>query len=635
MPPRSSLVRILTFLIATTLLALGCAPALQPEAPWEQDAAALLNHAESFSAKKQYEQAAKAVDGFFSAYPQSKQADRGLWLAGDIQFALRNYPQALKYYMELLEKHPTSPRKTEAKHRVGLCYYEIKAYDLAIDNLEDRSAVTDPAKLLRTAEVLSASYLAKGRLLSAVREFAYLAGYAPNEKQRAGYRDRIRDLIEKKLTDEDLATLASGKTSPADIALLRRAGLLIEMHRYRDAIATAKDFLERFPNHPEKTRAEMQLADATARLTAPRHTLGVLAPQTGPASFFGDRVLKGIQLAVLAYNTKNPENRVEVIVQDTEGSADKAVSGLAELAKKNVVAVIGPLLSREVEALAPSLAKVQVPVITPTASGAGLTELSPWIFRNALTNASQAAAAARYGLGLQMKKVVVFAPDDAYGRDLSRLFTRELTKKAEILATLTYPGDANDFGPYIRKLIEIDLRSQKTPIPEDDQERKRLFQIYVPSFDALYLPGQAERVGLLIPQLAFYNITGKIMIGSSSWHAPDLLERAGQHAEGAVFFDGFCPECPEPTIKTMGDAFRSAYQEDPDLLASQAYDAAAMVLAALQQGKETPAAVRDALLVLKEFPGVSGSTSFNNTGEAIKKLFLIRVENGKFTPLPQ
>jgi len=222
-------------------------------------------------------------------------------------------------------------------------------------------------------------------------------------KAAPGYRDRVREIVEKNLSDSELSTLAAGKAYPSDLALLRLAALQIEQRAYQDAVSTVKAFQEKFPGHPDRTRAEMLLAQATAGLTAPRYLLGVLVPQTGPASFFGDRVLKGIQLAVLSYNTRHADNRVELIVKDTEGSPEKAVAGLAELAAKGVVAVIGPLLSREVEALAPSLAKVQVPVFTPTAPGAGLTELSPWIFRNALTNAAQAAAAAEYGLKQNLK----------------------------------------------------------------------------------------------------------------------------------------------------------------------------------------------------------------------------------------
>jgi ABC-type branched-subunit amino acid transport system substrate-binding protein len=178
--------------------------------------------------------------------------------------------------------------------------------------------------------------------------------------------------------------------------------------------------------------------------------------------------------------------------------------------------------------------------------------------------------------------------------------------------------------------MEIDLRPEN-PIPEDDAERKKLFQEYAPGFDALYLPGYAERVGLLIPQLAFYNITGIAMIGSNNWHSQDLLERAQRHAEGAVFVDGFFPESDDPAIKPVIDAYRSAYQEDPDILSAQAHDAAAMVLSFLRERKDSPEAIRDGLLSLKDFSGITGATSFAGTGEAQKKLFLIRIQDGKFT----
>ncbi len=620
-------------LIALTA-SLGCAPALVPEPQWEKDARARVDHAETLFAKKQYEQASKAVEGFFTTYPESRHTDRALSLMGEIQLTTRNYKQALNYYTKLIEKYPSSSLIGEAKYKIGLCYFELKEYDLAIDNLVDRSRITEPAKLRRIAEMLSAAYSAKKNYPAAIREFTFLADNAP-EKQRPGYRDRVREFVEKNLSEDELRTLAAGAAYPADLALLRLTGLLIEHRSYQDAVKEAKTFLERFPAHPEKTRGELLLAEATAGLTAPRYLLGVLVPQTGPASFFGDRVLKGIQLAVLSYNTQNPENRVELIVKDTEGSPEKAVAGLNELAAKGVVAVIGPLLSREVEALAPSLEKVRLPLLTPTASSAGLTGLSPWIFRNALTNSAQAIAAARYGLSRALKKFVIFAPEDPYGRDLTRVFTRELARKSEILATITYPPETNDFGPYIRRLMEIDFRSQKIPIPDDDQERKKLFQSYVPTFDALYLPGYAEKVGLLIPQLAFYNITGKQIIGSNNWHTPDLIERAGRHAEGAVIVDGFYPENPEPAVKAVVDAYRSAYQEEPDILSAQAYDATTMVLTLLKDKKDTPDAIKDGLLNLRDFPGISGSTSFVGSGESQKKLFLIMIEDGAFTLVPE
>lgn len=611
----------------------GCVTKLPPPA-WEADARALLNQAEGQFNAKLYDLASKSIDTFLYKYPTSTQRDRALYLSGEIRFALRDYRKAIAVYKEVIQEYPSSSYITAAKFRLGQCYFELKEYDLAIANLEDRRKITDKAQLKRISDMLRVAYEATKNYPLAIKELSFLAETAESDQRKVAYRDRIRELVDKNLTEDELKALAEGTGYPSDIALLRLSALLVEQRQYRGAVRTAKEFLERYPNHPGKTRAEMLLNEAMTGLSAPRYILGALLPQSGQLAFFGDRVLKGIQLAVNSYNLQNPEDRVSLLVKDTEGSPEKAAAALTELSSQGIVAVIGPLLTKEAEAIAPELAKVKVPVITPAASGEAVGKLSPWLFRNALTNASQAAAAAQFALDQKVAKYVVIYPDDAYGKDLARLFTRELNHKAENLTAVAYPPEVKDFGPYIRKVIEIDLRSRKIAIPEDDAERKKLFQEYIPGFDTLYLPGYAERIGLLIPQLAFYNITGITLIGSNNWHSPDLIERARRHAEGAVFVDGFFPESPDPAVKAVIDAYRSAYQEEPDILAAQAYDAAAMVLSLVKAHKDTPQAVEEGLLSLRDFPGISGSTTFPGTGEAKKNLFLIKIQDGKFVLYP-
>jgi branched-chain amino acid transport system substrate-binding protein len=630
---RSKVAFILPVLLClSVLIPMACAPKVSPEPVWEKDARELLDQADSQFSKKQYDQAAKTVDVFFSRFPSSKHRDRALYRLGEARFSQRDYPRALSYYKEIIEKFPSSSFIVQARYKLGLCYFELKEYDLAIANLEDRSKITDPAQLRRISEILSAAYLTKNNFLPAVKELLSLSQTAQNEQQKAGYRDRIREIVDKNLSEDQLSTLSHGSNYPSDIARLRLAALLIEQRNFRESISVSRDFLEKFPAHPERMRGEMLLNEATSRLSAPRYYIAALLPQSGQLAFFGDRVLKGIQLAVHTYNLQAPDNRVELLVKDTEGSPEKAVAALTELASKDIVAAIGPLLTKEAEALVPSLEKLKIPVITPAASGEGIGSISPWLFRNALTNSIQATAAAQFALGLNLKKFVIIHPDDAYGRDLARLFARDVERKAEILATIAYPPDVKDFGPYVRKIIEADFRSRKIIIPEDDAERKKLFNDYTPSFDALYLPGHAESVGLLIPQLAFYNIKGIAMIGSNNWHAPDLIERADRFAEEAVFIDGFFPESTDPVIKPVIEAYRSAYQEEPDILAAQAYDAAMMVLSLLNEHKDTPKAIRDGLLGMKDYPGISGTITFPGNGEALKKLFIIKIQDGKFVP---
>jgi branched-chain amino acid transport system substrate-binding protein len=624
---------LLAALCLTVLAPLGCAPKLPPEPQWELDATALLDAAEAQYSQRQYEQALKTINSFLYKYPTSRHRDRAFYLAGEIRLTQRDYRQALNQYKQVLQDFPASSFITDAKYKLGICYFEMKEYDSAVANLEDRSKITDPARLRRIADILSFVYMLQKKYPAAIKEFLYLAETAQNAQQKAGYRDRIREIIEKNMSESELKNLSSAPAYPADVALMRLAGYLLEQRRYRESIAASKDFLYKYPSHPEKTRAEMLLNEATSALSSPRYVIAALVPQTGPlaAYGYGDRVLKGIQLAVHTYNLQHPDNRAELIIKDTEGSPEKAVAALTDAASKGIVAAIGPLLTREAEAIAPLLDKLKIPVITPAASGEGIGRISPWLFRNALTNSNQAAAAAQYAIDHRLRRIVIMHPDDAYGKDLARLFAKDLERRAELLASISYPSEVKDFGPYIRRVIEIDLRSRRIPIPEDEAERKKLFLDFTPGFTALYLPGNAERVGLLIPQLAYYNIKNIAIIGSNQWHSSDLIERADKYAEGAVFTDGFFPESESPAIKPVVDAFRSAYQEYPDMLSAQGYDAAMMVFSLIKDRKETPLAIRDGLLAMKEYPGISGMTTFPGNGEAKKKLFFIKVQDGKFT----
>ncbi|HSA77698.1 MAG TPA: tetratricopeptide repeat protein, partial [Nitrospirota bacterium] len=262
----SSATVILIVFACLAVLLPACAPKLPPEPEWEKDARVILDQADGLFAKRQYDQASKTLDAFFTRYPKSRYADRALFLMGEIRLTGRDYRQALSYYKELIEKFPASTLIVESKYKLGLCYFELKELDLAISNLEDRSKITDTARLRRIAEMLSAAYVVKKNYLPAVKEYTYLAETAQNEKQRAGYRDRIRDIVDKSLTEDELKTLAGGTAYPSDIAMLRYSGLLIEQGNYRDAVRISKTFLERFPGHPEKTRAEMLLNEATSGL---------------------------------------------------------------------------------------------------------------------------------------------------------------------------------------------------------------------------------------------------------------------------------------------------------------------------------------------------------------------------------
>jgi hypothetical protein len=55
-----------------------------------------------------------------------------------------------------------------------------------------------------------------------------------------------------------------------------------------------------------------------------------------------------------------------------------------------------------------------------------------------------------------------------------------------------------------------------------------------------------------------------------------------------------------------------------------------MVLTLLKERKDTPQAIRDGLAAMKDYHGISGTITFPGNGEALKKLFIIKIQDGKF-----
>ena len=122
--------------------------------------------------------------------------------------------------------------------------------------------------------------------------------------------------------------------------------------------------------------------------------------------------------------------------------------------------------------------------------------------------------------------------------------------------------------------------------------------------------------------------------GAETGQKVKVLIHSSAYMKGAIIVYGI-PALALVAGAVFGKEFMPALfiGTDPDILSAQAFDAAAMVCSLLKDHKDTPLAVRDGLLALQNYAGISGSATFAGSGEAQKKLFLIKIEDGKFTLL--
>ena len=121
---------------------------------------------------------------------------------------------------------------------------------------------------------------------------------------------------------------------------------------------------------------------------------------------------------------------------------------------------------------------------------------------------------------------------------------------------------------------------------------------------------------------------------TSSLYEKKMLELAGPAANGLNLTNTFLVESTEPHIVAFVKNYEARYGVKPQMFAAQAYDATNIMLNAIVAAggaNATRAKVRDALAATKNFPGVTGVTTFDpTTREPIKLLTKLQVQDGKF-----
>ena len=98
--------------------------------------------------------------------------------------------------------------------------------------------------------------------------------------------------------------------------------------------------------------------------------------------------------------------------------------------------------------------------------------------------------------------------------------------------------------------------------------------------------------------------------------------------------DGFFAESSSPQVKNFIKNFEETYQEKPDFIEAVVYDSAMILFDVISQPNiRFRSDIRDALLNLENFPGVTGLTRFDETGDVQSKLHLLQVRGKQFVEL--
>ena len=297
-------------------------------------------------------------------------------------------------------------------------------------------------------------------------------------------------------------------------------------------------------------------------------------------------------------------------------------------------AIIGPLLSRQLADVADNVNRHRVPLLAPAASR-DLPKSWKYVRQNSMTLRQQARRLASLAVdSLDLNRFCILYSDDAYGNEMKQVFTEEVIERGgEIIASASYDLGATDFGPQIRHLKKVDLSKYGTlsPPPEDGKQIRE----YRPGFDAVFLPGDYDQVGLIAAQLAFYDIWQLPLMGTNGWNSPELVRIGGEHIEGGLFVDGFFPGSEDPAVRGFVGRYRNRYHEEASLLAAQAYDSASIILAALLEKDSSGKAVLEFMDGLESFPGATGRITYGSLGTLERPLYVLQIKDRRFVEVKE
>ena len=365
-------------------------------------------------------------------------------------------------------------------------------------------------------------------------------------------------------------------------------------------------------------------------LTQQKLKIGCILPLSGEGADIGQSVLEGIQLAFNSLNIQdeNSISTLQLVIKDSTGEIN-SISLLENLAKdEDVVVIIGPLFSKTVLASAKVVDKYKIPIFSPTATSKNISGISPYIFRNSLTNQMQGNAIADYSINhLNLRKFAVLYQRDAYGIELENAFEEELKSfGGEIIFSEPFDPEQNDFEPQITAIGGI-KDSNLRKLTDEGKPKPEL------QYEAIFIPAHADRVGLILPELVYYNISDIPILGGNGLNSPDLIRIGGKYSEGVIFVDGFFPLSENPIVKEFVDRYRTFFNKWPDIYSANSYDAAMIILEIIKNGAKNREDVKNGLLNLIDYNGVSGITTVQSSGDSEKALYFLTVKHGKIVEI--
>lgn len=353
--------------------------------------------------------------------------------------------------------------------------------------------------------------------------------------------------------------------------------------------------------------------------------IGLMGCFTGDAAMYGNAVGNGATLYFRELNAAGGINgkQIEIVKYDDRGDAAEAITAYSRMKEDGVVAILGSVLTGTTLALVDEAYEDNMPVITASATAAGVTLLDPEkpaegirenVFRACFIDPFQGEKMAEYAYNKLGAKsaAVIFQTGSDYSEGVKDAFAA----KAKELGLKVTSAQGYAEG-------DKDFRAQLTTIKSENP-------------DVIFCPNYYEDCGMIVTQARQVGLTCTFM-GADGWGGIKDYASAAD-LEGSVYCSAYAPGTTD-AVKTFEANYKKEFNSDvPNMFAPLGYDAAKLLCAAIESAEkagkkagseEYSQAVIDAMNATNGVSGVTADNySFDQYNNPVKAAAIIELKAG-------
>lgn len=319
--------------------------------------------------------------------------------------------------------------------------------------------------------------------------------------------------------------------------------------------------------------------------------VAMILPLSGEASTFGN----GLQNAAMMALEDANNSKVQVRFYDTKSSSEGALTALSTALNNGAEMILGPLMFKEVAAVASTVQRKNIPLISFSASP---QVLGGGVYTLGLLTKEQVERIVSYAAKKGRKKIAVVVPNTDSGLNIAKfVFDAAGENGAEVTKIAFFDPTSLEFSELVQEMIKT------------------------PNFDTVLIAETGNRLKAIAGTFGYYDVAYPevLFIGTSVWENTNLTKET-------TLFNGVYPVISRVHQDYFNKKYKDLFGETPNTLYAYAYDGVALA-SALSNEKEGN--LRTALENEDGYIGINGAFRLFSDGTNEHNLDIVEVsQNG-------